>query len=676
MKIILNSIRLKNFKGVVGEKRYEFGEHITRVKGRNSTGKTTIHDAFLWVLFDKNTEGATKFGVKPRDAKGNDLVPNQDYEVELEILVDGSRYNILKRLNEVRSKARGKDEELSHKTSFFVNNHKMTATDFKAWVRETLMDENLFRAITNTRYFVSLKPDVQRSLLVDMVGLSKVEDVIASNAQLFAFYSALNDSDKDLAVLREHLSYEMTEIKKELDKIPERIKEQSNNLSEYIAMGLNFTEIEQNIAQTESELASIDKQMLDASEAIKAQAAKQAEALKAKYANLNDLKGHMIKIENEVKQRNDQAARTKKAQVDKAQDELRDFERSLSRTKDSVEDLSRAIALHEQNKKTFNEDYNKVCDKLDALDEETFTFDERSRYCPTCGQLLPDADIEAAHKRLQEEWNKRHAEENKRLQEQEQAMFQRADKLNALTKEYADKNEKLAQELDTAQKQYDKCKLLLQEAKNAPLAVEDFHNDAQWKSLNEEMLRCEAELSNGTQTTIQEADNSALLERKRILTEQRDTLKKQLYCRDNINSINKRIAELEKQEEGLNEQLAMLEGKDDMAQQINNAVIEDLESRVNSMFEYVQFKMFNKLLNGNIETTCVCTINGQPYPDANYAAKINAGIDIINTFSKQRQVYAPCFIDNAESINNVLTMDCQQILLQVTDDNEIIIESI
>lgn len=674
MNIKLEFIRLKNFKGVVGEKQYDFEEGRNRVFGRNRSGKTTMYDAFLWVLFNKNSEGASTFGIKPRDKEGNDLVPNQDYEVELGLEIDGSYYSVLKRLNEVRSRARGTHEELSHKTSYYINGHKMSAGDYKKWVEENIMPENLFRAITNTRYFVSLKPDAQRSVLIDMVGLTPTESVLANNEKLLHFYNSLSDTDKDLVAYREHLSYQMKGIIKDLELIPERIKEQSNTLSQYMGMNLSFARIEAEIKSIEVEIEKIDKQMLDASEQVKVQAAEQTKALQAKYKEINDLKAKAIAIENQYQQKNLRLTRDRKAQLNDIEDDMTKAERALNNTKNDIERLDSAVELHNANKQTFNEDYNRLMDKLDAFDEETFQFDERSRYCPTCGQLLPDADIQKAYARLQEEWNTRHAEAGKRLHEEEERMNVRAEKLNKLTQEYKDKAEQLAKALNNQHTAYDIVKANFDAVKKQTIEQEDYHNDEQWKAIMADVQTKEQEAEQMSHTTIPSyTGESELLTRKHTLNAERDELKQKMFYREAIESTNKRIEELETQEKKLNEQLSELQGKDDMAQDINNAIVEDLETRVNKLFSFVQFKMFTKFLNGNIEPTCVCTVNGQPFADVNYADKINAGIDIINTISKYRNAYAPCFIDNAESINEVREMQCQQILLTVSENDTIVV---
>ena len=63
-----------------------------------------------------------------------------------------------------------------------------------------------------------------------------------------------------------------------------------------------------------------------------------------------------------------------------------------------------------------------------------------------------------------------------------------------------------------------------------------------------------------------------------------------------------------------------------------------------------------------------------PYSDLNSAAKINAGLDIIDALKRYYEADVPCVIDNAETVLEPLYAGGQQIRLTVTEDENIIIE--
>ncbi|MEG1871221.1 MAG: ATP-binding protein, partial [Peptostreptococcaceae bacterium] len=55
MKLLLKALELRNFKGIKQFKMM-FDSTEVRVYGANGTGKTTLVDAFMWLLFDKDSQ--------------------------------------------------------------------------------------------------------------------------------------------------------------------------------------------------------------------------------------------------------------------------------------------------------------------------------------------------------------------------------------------------------------------------------------------------------------------------------------------------------------------------------------------------------------------------------------------------------------------------------------------
>ncbi|MBY6766575.1 recombinase RecF, partial [Clostridium botulinum] len=102
--------------------------------------------------------------------------------------------------------------------------------------------------------------------------------------------------------------------------------------------------------------------------------------------------------------------------------------------------------------------------------------------------------------------------------------------------------------------------------------------------------------------------------------------------------------------------------------------VELLESSINSKFKYVSFKLFDTQVNGGLNETCEALINGVPFSNANTASQINAGLDIINALSEHYSVQAPIFIDNRESINNLIDINSQIINLIVSKDKNLRVE--
>ena len=95
-----------------------------------------------------------------------------------------------------------------------------------------------------------------------------------------------------------------------------------------------------------------------------------------------------------------------------------------------------------------------------------------------------------------------------------------------------------------------------------------------------------------------------------------------------------------------------------------------MSKRVNGMFKYAQFKMFDEQINGGMTETCEVTYNGVPYRDLNRAMQLNIGLDIINNVCAHYGAYAPIIIDNAESVSAIADTKSQQIRFYVDEAHE------
>ena len=97
--------------------------------------------------------------------------------------------------------------------------------------------------------------------------------------------------------------------------------------------------------------------------------------------------------------------------------------------------------------------------------------------------------------------------------------------------------------------------------------------------------------------------------------------------------------------------------------------------RINGLFSLVSFSFVDEQLNGNEKITCVCTVDGVPFPDLNNATKINAGLDIINAICQAKGISAPIFIDNRESVNQLIPTVSQVINLSVSTHSKLMIRT-
>ena len=103
--------------------------------------------------------------------------------------------------------------------------------------------------------------------------------------------------------------------------------------------------------------------------------------------------------------------------------------------------------------------------------------------------------------------------------------------------------------------------------------------------------------------------------------------------------------------------------------------METLSRKINSQFRIVSFKLFDMQINGGMKDTCEMTVDGVPYSSLNSAAKMQAGLDVINSLAKLYGVSVPVWLDNRESVSEIPVIDGQVINLFVSpQDKELRIE--
>jgi len=102
--ITLQSLELKNFKGIK-DLAINFGQ-VTNISGENATGKTTIFDAFTWLLFDKDSQDGTAFEVKTLDSN-NEALHGLDHTVTGTLDIDGRPWTLRKTHRKKGTRKRG-----------------------------------------------------------------------------------------------------------------------------------------------------------------------------------------------------------------------------------------------------------------------------------------------------------------------------------------------------------------------------------------------------------------------------------------------------------------------------------------------------------------------------------------------------------------------------------------
>jgi len=405
------------------------------------------------------------------------------------------------------------------------------------------------------------------------------------------------------------------------------------------------------IDKLKTEIVEVDKQIIGLSD----------------YNRENGLQELLRTKMNEVAQLERDAKNLRIAEIDVIKDQIRDLNSNISTSKATLTSYER---VNEGQRKDIDKLQQRILALRDSFAKESgkaFVFDASLAECPTCKRAFDSNVVESKKAELLANFNKNKAHE---LSEIQIAGKEFAKDLEA-AKEMLVKDEL---EVSVLGKKIQPMELDVFDKKELLLKKEQA--EIVYPETRAILLVDIAELQQKINNYV-ETDTAELHDKKVSLNDSLDKAKGMLHNLESNKTTASRVKELSEQEKELSQQIADLEKQDFLCENFIKAKVGMLEEKINSLFKFVNFKLFETQINGGIIETCVALVDGVPFSDANNAAKYNAGLDIINTLSTYYNVSAPIFIDNRESINEIINVgtDPQIINLIVSKDKELRIEN-
>lgn len=647
--VTIKKMRLIYFKGI-RNLEFQFGQE-TNISGDNGTGKTSLFDGLLWLLFGRDSEGKTDFDIKTLDANGK-AIPQIDHEVEVLFLVNGEEYLLRKVYREKWQKKRGSNipEMTGHENLYFWNEVPMKESEYKAKVAE-IMDEKLFRLLTNPLYFnQELKWEERRRVLFDMsepVSNEQVIDGLATIQNKDSILWLTNELNRKKTVenLRDELRGKMKAIKEELEVIPIRVDEAYKSIPEEEDFSIYRAQIE----EQEKVLAECDtakENLLNASkEANKAALELQEKknglerTLMAKRNALTgDYTGNISSIETKIRTNNS-----------KAQGISNDITNANLRKQNNAGEITR-----------LNNELVELREQWKRINAEEFRIQEGATCCPQCHREFEAAEVENITTDLRTKFDNSKAA---RLQE----VSNRADRNKARVSELGQQNDDLDRNIQLLSESLNICNQEAEQLNNELSAIK-----AAPPQDTPEILQLVADIAAIVIPTPEASDFSVINEKIKAAQDIIRTAEKELAREGIKDQVEKRITELQEREATLTQELSDLEGREYAVEQFNKRRIELLVASVNCRFKFTRFQLFEEQLSGGLSECCHALINTNgswvPFASGNNAGRINAGVDIINALAGYYKTTAPIFIDNREGVRNLIPSESQIINLRVTDE--------
>ena len=676
MKLKIRSLHMENFKGI---KSLDVNfSNKTNIKGQNAAGKTTIFDAFTWLLFNKNSAGEEKFNVRPLDKNGK-RIDNVEIKVVGVLDVDGKDVTLSKIQKQNWVKKRGTDTVTlqGNVNSFEIDGYPKSEADFKAYVSGLAQSEDMFKMLTNPQYFSSLKWKDQRDILMKLT--AEVSDVELAKADA-KYAPLLGELEKAPSTddIRAKFSKALSEWKKKQAEIPVRIDE-----AEKSKVDVDVAEQELLKADLERKIEAVEDRMENAGDEI--------DKLRGKEMQLQfDMSGITQTMNNELSAKRRELDNSK---VD-ATREFNDLHNQIQTVENQIKANEKIIADTDAKRKNLGVEYNvefaKAFDETPYIfDESKWKFDESTTVCSLCGQKLPADKIESLKAEFEQKKADAKARADKQLEDAHKAFDDaksgklkdliakgnncKAD-IERLTKENADLQESIGALKEQESKALAKQNEYAKQLSEIP-AEADYSQNEEYVKLKAERDKVLAEIekleSEGADKLVTD-----LKAEKSDLQAQLDEVNKVIAQAANNVAIDDRIETLRDEQKEIGQKVADQEQILYLLEEFIRFKLDKVSESINSHFKTVNFKLFETQLNGGLKDCCECTVNGIPYSTLNSGHRIIAGLDIISSISELYGVSVPIFVDNAESLNefNVPNMDAQLILLSVSEDKQLKVE--
>ncbi|MEN6475930.1 MAG: hypothetical protein ABFD81_18085 [Syntrophaceae bacterium] len=630
MNISIDRIKLQNFKGI-GALEIEFGKE-TNIYGENATGKTTIFDAFLWALFGKDSLNSATFDIKPLDQTGNPA-HNLEHSVEVSMSVDGQPFVVAKTYAEKWTKRRGlaAKEFTGHTTEYAINGVPLKEGEFKNRIKG-LIDEGVFRLLTDPRYFNEvLIWQKRREILLKVCGNVSVAEIINGNPDLAGLTNLLSGATVD--DLKRIIAAKKKDINEALEKLPVRIDE-ANLAKAEIRPDIN--QVPGMIASKEEIRKNLESKLADA---------RNGGVLSAKRIELNNVTAEIQEARIGYERDRSALISPLNKELIEVQTEIHDLNQQRGRLNLEIQGSQGRIASLEKEIEDLRTEWSQI-------DAQEFT---GSCQCPTCGQALPEAQVQAA----KEKHNLAKAEKLDRISVTGKERGTRLSEIKAQIEKHQQDLQAIDAELPTLQ------------AREAEIQTQIAETRAQQPDLSAlEAKKSAIQAEIDTITASGQPETQGIQADIDTMKAEIKALNADLAKVESNKSLDKRISDLSEQQKKLAAEYEKVEAELFLIEKFIRAKVESLESRINAKFGLARFKMFADQINGGLQEVCETTLNGVPYSSINNAGRIQVGLDIIKTLQAHYGITAPIFVDNAESIVELPEIDCQLIRLIVSGEDK------
>lgn len=643
-EVFLRKIVIDNFKGM-RHFDLEIESMMTEIHGTNGTGKTSLYDAYLWLLTGKDSKGSESFKVQPVD-ENNETIPKLTTSVSCVFSIDGVETTFKRSLSQKWSKPKGTDQEIlkGNTTDYFIDDVPVTATAFAAKVKESFCDIDKLRMMSSVFQFFSLPVKEARAMLVQMAG--EIPELLTEDA-----YPRLFKDVKETKSVEGSKQRALFARKKDEESrigIPLRIDENERKkpAHDFAALKIEADRIDRRISEIDGVLQRhADATLFDACADLN--------------KKLNEVRMQMDDCERSFRKEREDRIEKFKSQLFKLNRNADEANADISSCNRKINDLVVEINGYEA-------DLNRCKEEWTRVNHNEFK-DTVDAVCPTCGRPFDDEEVAEKRNELIRRFN---VDKVERLKE----ISAKGSRISEMLTDAFNRRKELESKMSNMT---ESLKGIRHAISDVQMKINDVPTVDNLKEASREYMTLISKESSLKENIAIEKENSQKSyddseienEKLSLKARQKDVLS-MLGEESRIKEIEERRRQLEQEAIDVAARIAEHDALLHEIRMYGKERINAVEERVSGMFRIVKFQMYERnITNDGEKEICEPLINGVPYSNnLNYASKVNAGIDVINAISRWIGVSMPIFIDNKESVVNTIESYGQVITL-VVDPN-------
>ena len=642
MQAIIEKMELTNFKGYINA-TYEFGEKSNSILGQNGAGKSTIATAWYWVFANCDSDLHNNPAIFPLGVE--ECTPT----VRIWLNCNEKSVEVAKiRKRTVKKSKTGGADTISLSNSYEVNSVEYGERDFKKKMQEYGFDFDLFLPLSHPDVFTSQKSADMRKVLFGM---------------------ASEQSDFDIALQTDNCTeatnllkmYTFEEVKAMQNATLRKIREEYGKDGEILRAkieGMEQSKTDIDVAELELQKNAINEQIAE-NKAKQEDISKEFEEQQKASDGILELKFELNDLQRKANEENSRKRREIEDKISDKKFLVRQTEKTINDTENLIEQTNRII-------EEFTNTLQSVRDKWKAENERVF--DENSLICSYCGQEYTSEKKE----QLREEFESHKANELNIITGNGNMVKSKSDKeketLERLNKELLE-HKKSLEMLNNAISNLEK------QLSELPDGI-DISDQPEVQEIQRQIDGKEQAMSKGNSA---DEIRQQLKDEGEDLQSQLTEVEKQLALAQKNIEIDEQIADLRKKQGEFEQNKAdcekILYQLDLVSRKKNELLTED----INKNFDIVKWRMFEYQKNGDYKDCCVPTIDDKRFGEStNTGREVLAKLDIIKGLQRFYDQSYPAFLDGAECLSDEtvkrIEMDCQLILLKVSEDKELKIE--